>query len=144
MGRLITYIRPMHLILVVDDDNILRSSVSAILKHNGYRVAEAVDGDHALKVLASLTPSNIPDLIILDLDMPIMNGAEFLFGIKTGTEKERSNSKIPVLIWSAAPSIKPNILKLAQGRLPKPIDLDELLTAIEETIAKAGASLEVV
>ena len=64
----------MARILVVEDDHDLNKAYSIILKHEGYDVAQAFDGKEALKKLDGFKP----DLILLDLLMPIMGGLEFL------------------------------------------------------------------
>ncbi len=64
----------MAKILVVEDDHDLNRAYGLILKHEGHEVVQAYDGREALKKLADFTP----DLILLDLLMPIMGGLEFL------------------------------------------------------------------
>lgn len=64
----------MARILVVEDDHDLNKAYSVILKHEGHDVVEAFDGKEALKKLEAFEP----DLILLDLLMPIMGGLEFL------------------------------------------------------------------
>lgn len=64
----------MAKILVVEDDQDLNKAYCIILKHEGHDVVTAFDGKQALKELASFEP----DLILLDLLMPIMGGLEFL------------------------------------------------------------------
>lgn len=67
-----------HLILVVDDNNNFREIISLKLKSLGHEIVEAVDGKDGLKKLEKINP----DIILLDLDMPIMNGMETLEEIK--------------------------------------------------------------
>lgn len=64
----------MARILVVEDDHDLNKAYSIILKHEGHEVEQAYDGKEALKKLKSFAP----ELILLDLLMPIMGGLEFL------------------------------------------------------------------
>ena len=68
-------------ILIVEDDKDLNNAYSIILESAGYTVASAFDGKEALKLLKSFNP----DLILLDLLMPIMGGLEFLqnYDLKT-------------------------------------------------------------
>ncbi len=61
-------------ILIVEDDKDLNNAYSIILESDGYTVASAFDGKEALKLLKNFHP----DLILLDLLMPIMGGLEFL------------------------------------------------------------------
>lgn len=64
----------MAKILVVEDDHDLNNAYSLILKHEGHEVVEAFDGKEAISKLDDF----MPDLILLDLLMPIMGGLEFL------------------------------------------------------------------
>ena len=63
-------------ILVVDDDDDIRTAVIDSLQEHGYQVAGARNGSEALEVLRSGVPA--PRLILLDMMMPIMNGQQFL------------------------------------------------------------------
>ena len=64
----------MAKILIVEDDQALNNAYSIILKHAGHEVQEAFDGKEALKKLSNFEPN----LILLDLLMPVMGGLEFL------------------------------------------------------------------
>jgi DNA-binding response OmpR family regulator len=75
-------------ILVVEDDHDLNKAYSIILKHEGHEVVEAFDGKEALKKLENFKP----DLILLDLLMPIMGGLEFLQ--KSDLPKQHKNVKV--------------------------------------------------
>ena len=65
----------MH-VLVVDDDDVIRSLWTTVLERAGYQVSSASDGQEALDYLRQNQP--LPDLILLDLMMPTMNGWQFL------------------------------------------------------------------
>ena len=113
-------------ILVVDDDPTLTALVEKFLKKNGYEVTavtEAVDGlEHAMK--------NDPDLIILDIMMPIINGFNFCKLLKQ--EKETEN--IPILILTSRNQIKDIEIGLEMGAdayLVKPLNTTELLKTIK-------------
>ncbi len=114
-------------ILVVDDDEDVRESVSLILQDEGYRVATANDGAQAL---AWLEREPDPCLILLDLVMPHMDGAVLL-------EKLRADprlSKVPVAFLSAG-----NV-RGAPGEctfLLKPVALERLLRFVEGHCHKA-------
>jgi CheY-like chemotaxis protein len=64
----------MKTILIVEDEEILRAAYVSILNHEGYNVLEAANGDAALKIVQKTKP----DLILLDILMPVMDGYEFL------------------------------------------------------------------
>jgi CheY-like chemotaxis protein len=73
----VTISRPdKRTVLIVDDDTASREALAHLLRTQGYRSSQAESGLQALEQLeAAISP---PDLILLDLDMPVMNGREFL------------------------------------------------------------------
>ena len=113
-----------HLILLADDEEMVRNVAKAMLNHLNFDVIIANDGRQALEMF--LTHQNELSLIILDISMPGMNGYECL-------EQIRKHSDLPALIASGYGSaiseeeIQENGF---QGVLPKPFTLDVL----EETI----------
>lgn len=82
----------MARILVVEDDRDLNKAYSIILKHDGHEVVEAFDGKEALKKLKGFEP----DLVLLDLLMPIMGGLEFL----QQSELPKKHKNVKVLIFT--------------------------------------------
>lgn len=68
------------LILIVDDDINFRTMMKIVLEKHGFQVAEAEDGNKALDLLYNLKPK--PNLILLDMVMPNMNGLDTLFSFK--------------------------------------------------------------
>ena len=82
----------MARILVVEDDRDLNNAYSLILKHEGHEVVEAFDGKEAIAKLDGFAP----DLILLDLLMPIMGGLEFL----QWWNKANPGSDVKVLIFT--------------------------------------------
>src|SRR5512143_1725650 len=83
---------PKHHVLVVDDEAIIRESLSLLLLSKGYKVSTAKDGFDALLQLRTM----IPDLITSDLNMPNMSGFEFLSVLR------RRFPQIPVVAISGA------------------------------------------
>jgi len=75
-------------ILIVEDDKDLNNAYSVILKHEGHEVVEAFDGKEALSKIKDFNP----ELVLLDLLMPVMGGLEFLKS--WGDPKKRKNVKI--------------------------------------------------
>src|SRR5688500_17204604 len=107
-------------VLVVEDDNAIRRMLEDVLYANGYSVALARSGGDALSHMRVQRP----DLIVLDLLLPDMNGWAFL----QTREHDPILADVPVLVISAA---EPAGLKHAQQLgapvvLRKPFDLDEL------------------
>ncbi|HET8569468.1 MAG TPA: response regulator [Candidatus Limnocylindria bacterium] len=106
-------------VLVVDDDRGIREFVSTVLTDEGYRVDEAVDGRDAL----AAAERDRPDLILLDMRMPVMDGWEF-----ARTYRERPGPHAPIVIVTAALDVAKDAREIgADGFLAKPFQLDDLL-----------------
>src|SRR3954470_12387725 len=82
-------------VLVVDDDPDIRESVRLVLEDEGYEVEEAADGAAALALLRAATTR--PDVILLDLMMPVMNGWQF----RAAQLADDDLADIPVIVLSA-------------------------------------------
>lgn len=109
-------------LLVVDDDLDIREVVGSMLEMEGYDVRLA---EHGLDALAQLE-SFEPDLILLDVRMPVMDGAEFLRRLRA-----RSAAPPPVVLMSAYTDVRDTAAELAvQDVLAKPFQLDELLEKV--------------
>jgi two-component system chemotaxis response regulator CheY len=83
----------MALALVVDDSKATRMILARALKEFGYAVAEAADGREALKELSRL--EQVPELILTDWNMPVMNGLEFLREVR---KAERFSDSVVVMV----------------------------------------------
>ncbi|MDE2417442.1 MAG: response regulator transcription factor [Burkholderiales bacterium] len=108
----------MHLLLV-EDDPALQSTLQRSLKCSGMRVDVCGDGAQALSVWQSLQP----DVVVLDLSLPGMDGLDVLGNAR------KASLDTPVLILTARGTVGDKILGLNAGAddyLPKPFDLDEL------------------
>src|SRR5215468_6722904 len=124
-------------ILVVDDDQSVRSYLSEFLTSCGYSVECAESGDQAV---ARLTAGHIPSLIVQDIVMPGINGIEVLESVK------KINPSIPVIILSAAGQTKTVVDAMKMGAadfLVKPFEEQELELAIENVIEKQKLKEEV-
>jgi CheY-like chemotaxis protein len=116
-------------VLVVDDDADIREIEQLLLEENGYRVQTAADGAKALK---ALDPADPPDVILLDLMMPIMNGEQFLKAIEGSPW-----ARVPVILVSGHRSVQEKLQELhAAAWLPKPVDLDLFLDTLEQVAGK--------
>jgi two-component system KDP operon response regulator KdpE len=110
------------LVLVVEDDDVMRCFLGKNLQKHGYRVIDAATGNEA----SSMARSHNPEMVLLDLGLPDMDGSEFL-------KSFRSWSQVPVIILSARyqESQKVHILDLgADDYLTKPFGFMELLARI--------------
>jgi CheY-like chemotaxis protein len=82
----------VYRVLLAEDDKFLRRAAEVELRRHGYVVLAAADGEEALR----MATEQIPDIILLDLIMPKMQGFEVLKNLK----EQESTAKIPVLIMS--------------------------------------------
>ncbi len=117
--------RVAALILLVDDDTDLRKMTADVLACNGYDVIEAQHGREGMARLIQDTP----DLVVLDLNMPVMDGWEFR------AEQQRlpdgGLASIPIILVSGAEGAQEHSVTLkAVGVVEKPFDPERLLAAI--------------
>ena len=113
-------------ILAVDDDIDLLGMVQLLLEDAGYRVATAADGQEALEKVAA----ELPDLILLDMKMPGMNGWEF-----ARVFRERYNHLTPIVVLTAAEDARKRAAEVgADGYLGKPFDIDDLVRIVERHV----------
>ncbi|HXN31831.1 MAG TPA: response regulator [Polyangiaceae bacterium] len=104
-------------VLVVDDDEAIRQVIAEVLRDEGYDVVCAENGVQALR---ELHKESRPDLMLLDLMMPVMSGWEVLEELQASD----TLSRVPVVVVSAMSA--PGVFE----HLSKPIDLDDLLTTV--------------
>jgi len=110
-------------VLVVDDDEGIRELVVTALAEEGYAVRSAGDGEAALAVLDQYDPQ----LILLDMRMPIMDGRQF-----AKSYRERPGHHAPIVICTAALDVRRDASEIgADGFLGKPFQLDELLDLVD-------------
>ena len=112
-------------ILVVDDDFDVREALCDVLREEGFAVDAAADGLEALDYLRH-HPS--PRLILLDLMMPRMDGAQF----RNEQRRDPAIAAVPVVLLSADTRIVEMTTTLAaQGYLKKPVDLHRLIETVK-------------
>ena len=119
-------------VLVVDDSRVGRMAVESVLKGEGHRVIDAESGPEALEVLEQMRP----DLIVLDVRMPGMDGFELCEKIRGKSEFRR----IPILFLSAACSIEERSRGLQVGGddfLRKPFEPEELAARVKAHLQRA-------
>lgn len=110
-------------ILLIEDDDGIRDSVAECLSTEGYSVTPVSNGVEGLEWLRR---ENHADLIVLDLVMPVMNGAQFLAAIR----EDPAFSRVPVVLMTAAMPTGDMPMPQANGYLAKPFELDELLATV--------------
>lgn len=117
-------------VLVIDDDNLVLSLVSDLLSEAGFRVSTAICGVYANHIIYGKTP---PDLILLDIMMPLMSGIK-----KARILKQREKSRnIPIIFLSSTQSDE--LKRLAReaevdGFLPKPFTVDTLIGTVRSLL----------
>jgi len=109
-------------VLVVDDDESIRQIVTIFLRDEGYDVLAVAHGQAAAEQVGSFAP----DLILLDLRMPVMDGWEF-----ARWYRGQPPPHAPIIAFVAALNVVQDTAGLdAAGILPKPFDLEELLATV--------------
>jgi CheY-like chemotaxis protein len=110
-------------VLIVDDDTASREALAHLLRTQGYRSSQAENGLRALEQLeAAISP---PELILLDLDMPVMNGREFLSRLAYVQGIARP---IVIIITGQDPRAIPG----AAAVLRKPVSISQLLGLMQD------------
>jgi CheY-like chemotaxis protein len=111
---------PGH-VLVVDDDPGIRGFIVMTLRAEGYSVAVGANGKQGLERLAEQQP----DVILLDLSMPVMNGWEFQQQVR------RMNLHIPIVFMTAGYSARAEAERCgAEGYLSKPFEVEDLIDIV--------------
>ncbi len=119
--------KPVVQVLVVDDDAPIRDFVRATLEGEGYEVVTAENGSVALQILSGETPYQ-PDVILLDMRMPIVDGWQF-----AKIYRELPGKKVPIIVLTAATNPAKFAAQInADNFLPKPFDLMDLLDMVEQ------------
>lgn len=110
-------------VLVIDDEPLLRATLEQVLSDEGYVVEVAADGAEGLQ----RAQRTRPDVILLDLMMPTMNGKQFLQALRA----EPNCETLPVLIMTAVHGIHTNLALLGASEvLQKPFEAEDLLSKV--------------
>ena len=122
-------------ILLVEDDRFLRKAAETTLKQQGYTVITAADGEEALRVARSAPP----DLILLDVIMPKLNGFQVLDALK----KDPTTAHVPVIILSNLGQDRDVQQAMEAGAtayfIKADLSLQALVQRVGETLAAGGA-----
>jgi CheY-like chemotaxis protein len=115
--------RVMSCILIVEDDMDIREALEQILEGEGYQVVSAPNGKVALDRMREFKPQ----LVLLDLMMPVMNGWQF----RQNQRQDDALAHVPVVIISADGSARREATAMGvQGFMQKPIELEDLLGVV--------------
>jgi len=115
-------------ILVVDDDTDIVYILKSTLEKNGYEAITASDGEQALKLIKT----NIPDLMIVDLSMPVMNGWRFNMKVRA----QDRHKTTPIIVLSGLLEREASSDKMEDGitYIPKPFDIFQLMGKVKELL----------
>ncbi len=123
----------MAKILLVEDDEMNRDMLSRRLERRGYELRVAIDGEQGV----AMAQAEIPDLILMDLSLPVLDGWEATRRIKTGSKTQA----IAIIALTAHAMVSDRDKAIAAGCDDfdtKPIDLTRLLEKIEKFLGKTG------
>lgn len=116
-------------VMVVDDEPQIRKLLKITLESEGYKVEECEDGGQATRLCGSIKP----DLMVLDLGLPDMDGKDVIDGVRTW-------SQLPIVVCSVRDADKEVVEALNRGAddyITKPFNPDVLLARIEANLRKA-------
>ncbi len=123
---------PRPTILIIEDDETIRETLTQILEDEGYVAVAAADGRLALSYLE--TCETAPNLIMLDLMMPTMSGLEFHAELR----RDARYGTTPVLLVSADATVSEKARGIAHvAALKKPFDVDMLLATVGKLCPRA-------
>jgi len=115
-------------ILVVDDDQFVRSLLRAVLECQGHSVIEAENGDKGLQAYQA----NPADVVITDMQMPVMDGLEMILELRRAFPTAR------VIAISGCKRTLNMVKTLVQHILEKPLGMEELLDTVQQLISAGG------
>jgi CheY-like chemotaxis protein len=118
--------------LVVEDDEYIRNVISDLLADHGFDVVRAANGAEALEHLDTTRP----DVMVLDLLMPVMHGWEFM----ESYEERTGGTPIPIVVVSVNAALPRSFDRLGvRSVVAKPFDVDDLLEHVEQALVARGA-----
>lgn len=120
----------MATVLVVEDQKTQRELIVTLLRQEGFQVLEASDGDEALEMVRN---GKIPDLVVMDIVMPRMNGYQLVRQLRSDPQ----TSKIPVLICSSKGETFDKHWGLKQGAdayIVKPFEPQDLIGTVRHLL----------
>ncbi|MEE8350100.1 MAG: ATPase, T2SS/T4P/T4SS family, partial [Acidobacteriota bacterium] len=123
-------------VFMVDDDPIVRQLARKLLEKNGFSVSEAIDGDTALEVLDS---GESFDLMILDVNMPTLNGDEVLRRVR----RSPRTAGLPIIVLTGSEDAATEVMVMEQGAddyIRKPIEPLRFLARIKAVMRRAGVN----
>ncbi len=123
----IEHSEPGGVIMVVDDDDIVRRAIARVLSRDGHEALQASNGKTALEILRARRV----DVVLSDIHMPDMNGVDLLQAVRA------EHSEVPVVLMTAAPGIDTAMKAIEHGvteYLTKPLDETRLLSSVARAL----------
>jgi CheY-like chemotaxis protein/CRP-like cAMP-binding protein len=123
----------MKKVLLIEDDTVLRENTAELLELSNYNVITAANG----KIGLEIAKTEMPDIIVCDIMMPILDG----YGVLEGLSKQSDTKFIPFIFLSAKTErqdVRKGMDLGADDYITKPFNEDEIISAIESRIAKAS------
>ena len=120
-------------ILTVDDDEDVRETLTSFLEAEGFRTVRARNGRVAIDYLNSIPDIDLPDLVMLDYMMPVMNGEAFCRVKKTIPRL----AAIPVVMMTASGNlikVMSEVEEVACGYISKPMDVNTVIDVLEQVL----------
>lgn len=115
----------MTRILIVEDDPNLRVVIRMVLERAGYEIAEARHGVDALESIGV----QIPDLVVADMTMPVMNGVELIDRIHANP----TTASLPIVLLSGM-QVEPAVSRLVNAVVLKPFEPADLVAIIDRAL----------
>ncbi len=112
-------------VLIVDDDPDIRHILQEVFRDQGFLVTTASNGEVAIRALSTVDP----DVIVLDIHMPIMDGIEFATAYQA-----RPGRHAPIVVFSTAAESQRVQAICPASVVSKPCDLDRLIAVVEEQL----------
>jgi DNA-binding response OmpR family regulator len=115
-----------YVVMVIEDTPEVQELLREALGDEGYRVLLAATGEAALDALDAVQP----DVILCDLNLPGIGGVQLLQALR----QRRGGEAVPLIVVSAQVHIAEPVRELVHAIVPKPFNLDELMTIIRELL----------
>jgi CheY-like chemotaxis protein len=124
-------VNPERVVLVVEDDESIRNVIIDVLRDHGFRVVTAANGAEALDQLEATRP----DVMVLDLLMPVMHGWDFMESYADPT----GGMVIPIVVVSVNPALPRSFNRFGvRSVIGKPFKVDDLLKQVERAVSAAA------
>ena len=125
------------IILSIDDDDLILDVVKQVLEMEGFHILTATNGQEGLDLLSRLPDSELPNLILLDQNMPVLNGDQFN---RARLQDPRLRS-IPVVMMTASGDIKKFMDEVeAEAYIDKPLGIHSIVDVARNFIHRRSAA----